>query len=78
MKKLGRKPNETRIKEVHAFIKAFIAERGYSPSLMEILEGTSEVSKSVISAHLHMLRARGLITFEDGKPRTIRLVKETT
>ena len=59
--------------QVYESIKAFLAERGYSPVVRDISAALG-VSTSTVHYHMHRLRRKGLIAFENGKPRTVRLV----
>lgn len=52
------------------FIKKFIGEKGYPPSLGEI--GTQfGIAKSVVSYHLNLMRAEKKIDWHSNKARTI-------
>lgn len=59
--------------KAYLFIKDFIQENGYAPSLMEIANGIGVKSKSLISRYIHALKKAGLIDLEEGKRRHIRL-----
>ena len=56
------------------YIRGYIREHGYSPSLRDI--GTAFGIGSVGSVKYRMtsLRGKGLVTFEDRKPRTIKVI----
>jgi repressor LexA len=56
-------------------ITLFLRERGYSPSLRELCDMAAISSTSMAAMHLERLQEAGLIAYEPGKPRTIRLVK---
>ena len=56
---------------VLAAIEAHLTQHGYAPTMRELCAATGITSISVISYHLHQLRAQGLISFKDGLPRTI-------
>jgi repressor LexA len=56
-------------------ITLFLRERGYSPSLRELCAMAAISSTSMAAMHLERLQEAGLIAYEPGKPRTIRLVK---
>ena len=58
--------------ETFLFLKHFIEERGYSPTVQEIADEI-RVSKSTAHRYLKRLEAVGLIRWESVKPRTIRL-----
>lgn len=55
-------------------IKDFHSVHGYSPSLREIISLTGgTMSTSVVSYNLRRLREQGVLAFEDGQTRTVRL-----
>jgi len=61
--------------QVLKYVKEFIEEHGYSPTIREIRDSCGISSTSVVATYLGTLERRQLITMEAGKPRTIR-VKE--
>ncbi|MGD6898632.1 LexA family protein [Bacillus infantis] len=62
-------------KKILTFIAAYIEEHGYSPTYREIMEGVGLYSSSTVSRHVTDLREKGYITFEEARPRTIRIMK---
>ena len=52
-------------------LDAHLAQHGYAPTMRELCSATGITSISVISYHLHQLRAAKVISFVDGLPRTI-------
>ena len=56
-------------------IVAFLAEHGYPPSLRDI-GGAVSRSPSVVSRHFVYLRNDGYIAFDDGIPRSVRLLRQ--
>lgn len=58
---------------IYQFIKQFIKEQGYSPSLVEIANGIGVRSKSLISRYVHVLKKAGLLDLEPGCYRQVRL-----
>jgi len=56
------------------FIKRFIAENGYSPTVREIARGLSLKSPSTVQDHLKKLVINGIITINPNKSRTIELL----
>jgi repressor LexA len=54
-------------------IKAFWRANGFAPSLREICTDAEISSTSVAVWHLERLQDAGLVQYEAGKPRTIRL-----
>lgn len=65
-----------RQQEVLDFLRSAIAERGYVPSIREIVEGLGLHSTSTVHYHLTGLAERGLIRWDKGKNRAIQLVEE--
>lgn len=62
--------------KVFNFIKEFIGEKGYSPTVRQIGKGVGLNSSSTVHAHLNNLRKEGLIDWEEGLVRTIRLIQK--
>jgi len=60
--------------EILTFIKGYIEEHGFAPTIREICDATCCRSTSTVAYNLDSLERRGLITREQGKARTIRLV----
>ena len=56
-------------------IVEFWAEHGYSPSLREIGKAVGR-APSVVSRHLAYLRNKGLIAYDDGITRSIRVLRQ--
>lgn len=59
---------------VLAYIAAFTAVRGYAPTLREIGKGLGIVSVAAVAQHLGYLRAKGRLTWEEGRQRTLRVL----
>lgn len=57
------------------FIRRFVAERGYPPSVRDIQEGVGISSTSVVKYNLNKLEKQGYITQDKKVSRGIRLVK---
>lgn len=64
-----------RQQEVLDYLRRAIAERGYVPSIREIVEALGVHSTSTIHYHLTGLAERGLIRWEKGKNRAIQLLE---
>ena len=64
----------TKQQELYDFIKKYIKNYGYSPTIREI---SSVFQKSLGSIHpmLKRLKERGLIDYEERKSRTIKILK---
>ncbi len=63
----------TKQQQVLDFIKAYIAERGYSPSFREIANGIG-VSVGTIQRFLNALEVRGLVIRNANEARSIQLM----
>lgn len=63
-----------RQRDILNFIRGFIAEAGYSPSLRDIMEGAGVSSTSVVSYNLQRLRDHQLIDFDYYRSRSVRLI----
>jgi repressor LexA len=57
-------------------VAAFWAANGYSPSLDEIADLAGLAHRSSVHHHLRRLRADGLVAYEEGKARTVRLTEK--
>ncbi len=64
----------TKQKEVYEFIKKYINNYNYSPTIREI-SSLFEKSVGTIYPMLKRLKSKGYITFEEGKARTIKILK---
>lgn len=62
---------------VLAAIESFRFSHGYSPTIQELAEACDYRGTGGMNYQLHYLRARGYINFEDGKKRTIVVLKGT-
>ena len=60
--------------EVLTFIKKFIVENGFPPSIREIGKGLNLSSSATVFVHLKNLEAKGLIRTTSSKFRTIELL----
>jgi repressor LexA len=66
-----------RQQKVITFVKEYLYENGYPPTVREIGKGIGVPSTSLISYYLKRLEERGLITRESSVSRAIRLTIET-
>ena len=62
--------------ETLTFIKKYIVEHGFPPSVREICKGMNLSSPATVHAHLKELEKKGLIRKESNKFRTIELLVE--
>lgn len=65
-----------RQKEIFQFIKAFLLEKGYPPSVREIGKAVGLKSSSTVHGYLARLEANGLIKRDPTKPRAIDILDE--
>lgn len=63
--------------KIAAFVSAFIAENGYSPSVREIGEAVGLRSTASVSYHLQALQAKGVLVSPGTKGRKRALVTST-
>lgn len=61
-------------KELLSFIEAFIAERGYSPSYREIMNGLQYTSVATVALHVNNLIKRGHLRKRDHSARSLEVV----
>lgn len=61
---------------IMAFVHAFVASNGYSPSLHEIGAHIGVASVSATRNHLLRLQKDGRIRLQRGRPRGIEIVRE--
>lgn len=75
---MGRR-NQTagqRQESILKYIKTFLLEKGYPPSVREIGTAVGLRSSSTVHAYLDMLEDRGLIKRDPAKPRAIDILDE--
>lgn len=56
------------------YIRGYIREHGYSPSLREIGDAIGVKSVGSVKYRMNSLKEKGLVTFADRKPRTIKVI----
>lgn len=61
-------------KELLAYIEAFIAEHGYSPSYREIMNGLEYTSVATVALHVRNLITRGHLRKRDHSARSLEVV----
>ena len=66
----------TKQTEVLKYITEFISTHRFSPTLSEIAQAFGLVSRGGAALHARNLKAKGWITWADGKQRTISLTEE--
>ncbi len=57
------------------FIRLFVQANGYAPGVRELADLMGFKSTSVVRHHLVQMKAAGLVTWENGKSRTLRVVE---
>ncbi len=67
--------NATRVR-VLEFIRSFMAEKGYSPSVGDIVAGCSLSSPNLAQYHLNVLEREGLVRRTPGVFRSIQIVQK--
>jgi len=60
--------------EIMDYLRRFIDQNGYPPSLREIAKGMSISSTSIVWYHLRQLEESGAIERTQGRSRAIRLI----
>lgn len=70
-KRLGKRQSQ-----ILDFIRAFVAEKGFSPSNREIGDAVGLSSSSTTHSHIAALEVKGYIRRDPGKPRSIQLVEQ--
>lgn len=61
--------------ELYKAIKEFIEVNGYAPTIRELNEITNKKSTATTFNKLLQLKKKGYITYEEGKSRTIKILK---
>lgn len=57
-------------------LRSFIARHGYSPTISELMTATGSKSRNNIHGCLISLRDAGIVTWQNGAYRTLRLVRD--
>ena len=63
-----------RQKKIYDYIKYYIEENKYPPTIREIATGVGLKSSSTVHGHLDRMRKSGYIDFADSLPRTLRII----
>lgn len=63
-------------KDIYIFLKNYILDKGYPPSVREICDAVGLKSTSTVHGHLARLEKKGLIKRDPTKPRAIELLKD--
>ena len=62
--------------KVYQFLRSYIAEHGYAPSVRDICMGTGLASTSTVYLHLRNLAKAGLIRKTGNQPRCVVLIED--
>lgn len=62
--------------EIYEYIKDYVRDKGYPPSVREICSAVNLSSTSTVHGHLAKLEKNGLIKRDPTKPRTIEIVEK--
>ena len=65
-----------RRESIYAFIKQFLKDRGYPPSVREIGQAVGLKSSSTVHAYLDQMEDHGMIRRDPTKPRAIDLMED--
>ncbi|MED1607735.1 transcriptional regulator [Cytobacillus kochii] len=65
----------TRQREVLEILEKYVAINHYPPSYRELGALVGLASSSTISGILNKLRENGYVSWEDGRPRTLKVIK---
>jgi SOS-response transcriptional repressor LexA len=66
---------EKQLRILNAIVK-YIDEKGYPPSYRDLMKLVNLSSPSTIKNYFDQLRKKGYISWEEGQPRTIRILKQ--
>ncbi|MCR4727836.1 MAG: transcriptional repressor LexA [Lachnospiraceae bacterium] len=71
------RPATPKQQEILDFIKGFILDRGYPPSIREICEGVNLKSTSSVFVHLEGLEKKGYIKRDSSKTRAVEICDDS-
>lgn len=74
--KPSRRPLTPRQRGILEHIAAYQAEHGYAPTTRELADRVGIKGQNAMIDHLWALRRKGYVEWQDGKARTLRIVKE--
>ncbi|CAI6074754.1 LexA repressor [Paenibacillus sp. JJ-100] len=70
------KPLSRRQQDIYDYVRMFIEDNGYSPTIREIAEGIMLSSASTVHSHINSLIRKGYLTHSSGGVRTLALTKK--
>lgn len=62
-------------KQIVDAIAAFWEKKGYAPSIREVCDAVGMKSPGTMKYRLERLRGKGMVTYIDRSPRTLRVVE---
>jgi repressor LexA len=65
----------TRSRRVLEYLREYVAEHGYPPSIREVGDAVGLTSSSSVAYQLRVLEERGYIRRDPGKPRALTILK---
>lgn len=65
-----------RQQDVYDYVRMFIGDNGYSPTIREIADGIMLSSASTVHSHVNSLIRKGYLTQSSGGVRTLALTKK--
>lgn len=68
-------PITDRQREVLNFVRDFREQKGYCCTVRDIMRAFGIKSPQGVTCHLHPLRRKGYVAWEDGQARTLRPVE---
>ncbi|WP_446899618.1 transcriptional repressor LexA [Clostridium sp. LBM24168] len=73
---LKKKQSSEKQLEIFKYIKSYVEQKGYPPSVREICSAVGAKSTSTVHRHLEKLEKDGYIKRDAAKPRTIEIVAD--
>ncbi|MEK3955286.1 LexA family protein [Psychrobacillus sp. FSL K6-1464] len=61
--------------QIYEYIKVYLAEHHYSPTIREIATAVGLKSSATVHGHLDRMRKKGYIDFIDTRPRTLQIIR---
>jgi SOS-response transcriptional repressor LexA len=61
-----------------ALLKDFITQHGYPPSYRELADMMNLISTSTMKQYLDRLREKGYVSWEEGRPRTLHIIEQSS
>lgn len=61
--------------DIVVFIRSFISNQGYCPTLQEVADWAG-ISVNAMCQNLQRLKKKGVVSWEENSPRTLRVIGE--